>query len=237
MLSEVQNKLYGGGLSPYSPGSMDAAMQYRVPPLSVSPNKCPSPMDYNDNSYGTAQYQCSPATMNIHHSPSHDQTIDTFQSNQPNLQIPNQWNIPIKPDPSLFQTQQQWNMPQTSQFQEQNWNGFTVPANVGAIPESSVPDTNVVMGSMNNLDDPPGLSSVLDLDSQELQQLNSADLADGLSVFDNQLSENLTNNLNIIDSNIPDTQQNNNENMTDSFTRIANSTINEICNLGKNEQM
>lgn len=69
---------------------------------------------------------------------------------------------------------------------------------------------------------PTGLSSVLDLDSKELKELNSAELA-GLNLLDANLSENLTYNLSLNDVG--------QESMTDSFTRLTTATINNICNL------
>ncbi|GLV39989.1 dorsal [Carabus blaptoides fortunei] len=77
-----------------------------------------------------------------------------------------------------------------------------------------------------------GLSSVLDLDSQELTQLDSAELA-GLNLFDANLSENLSNNLSLSDIKT-DTHHKEDmaqENMTDSFTRLTTATIDNICNL------
>ena len=85
--------------------------------------------------------------------------------------------------------------------------------------------------SAMSVDPPTGLSSLLDLDSQqtELKQihLNSGELAT-LNVFDtHNLSENLTNNLSLTDLNAPRQDQS----MTDSFTQLANNVINSICQL------
>lgn len=87
--------------------------------------------------------------------------------------------------------------------------------------------------AMNVIDSTPGLSSVLDLDSQELTQLHSAELA-SLNLFDVNLSENLSNNLSLSDVKQDITKQEDvQENMTDSFTRLTTATIDNICNLNK----
>ncbi|KOC69051.1 hypothetical protein WH47_09608 [Habropoda laboriosa] len=85
------------------------------------------------------------------------------------------------------------------------------------------------------------VTSVLDMDSQQysfdlsLNQLDSAELA----AFGTALSENLSSGLSISDSIKPETSKGVNaeasnmeeNNMTDSFTRITNNTIQELCNL------
>lgn len=63
-----------------------------------------------------------------------------------------------------------------------------------------------------------GLSSLLNLDNNEIKQLNSEELA-SLNCFDTQnLSENLSANLSLVED----------ANMTDSLTRLANNTIDRI---------
>ena len=85
------------------------------------------------------------------------------------------------------------------------------------------------------------VTSVLDMDSQQysfdcLNQLDSAELA----AFGTALSENLSSGLSISDSSKPEMSKGMNaemsnveesNNMTDSFTRITNSTIQELCTL------
>lgn len=85
--------------------------------------------------------------------------------------------------------------------------------------------------SAMNIDTPSGLSSLLDLDSQQLElkqiNLNSGELAN-LNLFDtNNLSEHLSTNLSLTD--ITMSRQDNS--MTDSLTRLANNTIDSICQL------
>ncbi|XP_031339181.1 embryonic polarity protein dorsal-like isoform X2 [Photinus pyralis] len=104
------------------------------------------------------------------------------------------------------------------------WNTITISA--------SVSDAQNAFGaSAMSVDPPTGLSSLLDLDSQqtELKQidLNSGELAT-LNAFDtHNLSENLTNNLSLTDLNPPRQDHS----MTDSFTQLANNVINSICQL------
>ncbi|CAK9794865.1 Embryonic polarity protein dorsal [Anthophora quadrimaculata] len=85
------------------------------------------------------------------------------------------------------------------------------------------------------------VTSVLDMDSQQynfdltLNQLDSAELA----AFGTALSENLSSGLSISDSIKTETSKGGNaeasnveeSNMTDSFTKITNNTIQELCNL------
>ncbi|XP_017877915.1 proto-oncogene c-Rel isoform X3 [Ceratina calcarata] len=85
---------------------------------------------------------------------------------------------------------------------------------------------------LNN--DGTDVTSVLDMDSQQysfdLNQLDSAELA----AFGTALSENLSTGLSISESTKPETNKGANaepSNMTDSFTRITNNTIQELCNL------
>ncbi|XP_034950477.1 proto-oncogene c-Rel isoform X2 [Chelonus insularis] len=105
------------------------------------------------------------------------------------------------------------------------------------------PEPQQDLGFHENL----GASSVLDLDSNQysfdmnqldsLNPLNSADLA----VLGNALSENFSSGLSISDSNkaqAKETAQNSTANnagegtsMTDSFTRLTNTTIQELCTL------
>nr|CAD7444423.1 unnamed protein product [Timema bartmani] len=99
------------------------------------------------------------------------------------------------------------------------------------------PAVSSVAGSVN-----PGEGSILDLDSHQysLGQLDSAELAN-LSLFDGNLSENLSSNLTLSENPPPElkqeqpTQQQQNdvqqENMTDSFTRLTTTTLEDICKL------
>nr|CAD7261383.1 unnamed protein product [Timema shepardi] len=118
------------------------------------------------------------------------------------------------------------------------------PAISGFLEHSSMnippPAVSSVAGSVN-----PGEGSILDLDSHQysLGQLDSAELAN-LSLFDGNLSENLS--ANLTSENPPpelkqeqttqqqqqqqnDVQQ---ENMTDSFTRLTTTTLEDIYNIG-----
>ncbi|XP_018326789.1 embryonic polarity protein dorsal isoform X3 [Agrilus planipennis] len=107
-----------------------------------------------------------------------------------------------------------WNIPSCSNVQQQ-------------------PSNNLGASNSMNFDQQPsnsGLSNLLDLDSQQTElrqlELNSSDL----KFFDtNTLSENLSNNLSLSDVLPPD----NNQNMTDSLTRLTNNTIDSICQLNE----
>lgn len=110
-------------------------------------------------------------------------------------------------------------LPPISNVMNPNWN----------IASTSALIQNDLCVSAMNIDSASGLSSLLDLDSQQLRQinLNSGELAT-LNMFDtNNLSENLSNNLSLMDA------PRNDQNMTDSLTRLANTTIENICNLNE----
>ncbi|CAG2053496.1 unnamed protein product [Timema podura] len=122
------------------------------------------------------------------------------------------------------------------------------PAISGLLDHSSMnippPAVSSVAGSVN-----PGEGSILDLDSHQysLGQLDSAELAN-LSLFDGNLSENLSSNLTLSENPPPELkqeqptqqqqQQQNDvqqENMTDSFTRLTTTTLEDICKLNRTD--
>lgn len=78
-----------------------------------------------------------------------------------------------------------------------------------------------------NIDSSAGLSQFLDMDSQqlELKQLNSGELATLNNLDPAYNLSDLTNNLSLSDIDM----QRNDQNMTDSLTRLANKTIDNIC--------
>lgn len=112
-------------------------------------------------------------------------------------------------------TNNNWNLPT---IQETNTNNLN--ADAFNLNEAT---------NMNIMEMPTGLSSVLDLDSQELKQLDTGDLAG--FICEGSLSQSLTNNLSINDNKNMMKQEENHENMTDSFTRLTTATIDNICNL------
>lgn len=105
------------------------------------------------------------------------------------------------------------------------------------LPRWEIPNVTNVIEAQNdlgacgssamNIDTPNNISNLLDLDSQELKQIN---LNSGeLSTFDASiLSETLCNNLSFTDIGMPRQE---NQNMTDSLTRLANNTIDSIYQL------
>ncbi|KAF5302274.1 hypothetical protein FQA39_LY10313 [Lamprigera yunnana] len=114
-------------------------------------------------------------------------------------------------------------LPSINHMLPQNWNIMT---NSVSVAHNDLGATSVI-----NIDTPSGLSSLLDLDSQQMElkqiNLNSGELAT-LNMFDtHNLSENLSHNLSLSDMNVI----RNDVNMTDSFTQLANNVINSICQL------
>lgn len=139
-----------------------------------------------------------------------------YQIIDPLVQTPSpsdvQYNLPYRDSSTQMNNQTlppinilypNWNMASTSQQ-------ITVQQNISEM----------------NIDSVGGLSSLLDLDSHQLRQidLNSGDLTNITAcMFDtNNLSENLSNSLSLID--IP----RNDQNMTDSLTRLANKTLDNM---------
>lgn len=77
----------------------------------------------------------------------------------------------------------------------------------------------------NNLSMDTSASLLLDMDTKALEEIKSDDLRDlNLPDMTNNLSESFTNNLSLTDIQV-------NNNMTDSLTRLANSTIDDIVKL------
>ncbi|KAF5308883.1 hypothetical protein FQR65_LT00583 [Abscondita terminalis] len=137
---------------------------------------------------------------------------------------PQQYRVPgdalgHTPPPVEIQCSLSYNpLPSISNMLPQNWNIMSESQN------------NLSTNAMN-IDAPSGLSSLLDLDSQQMElkqiNLNSGELAT-LNMFDtHNLSENLSHNLSLTDVKL--TRQE--PNMTDSFTQLANNVINSICQL------
>lgn len=105
--------------------------------------------------------------------------------------------------------------------QNQNWlnpinqtNDYIVVEPVDPPPMNIPPPTN------------DGVGSITDLDSQELLQINTEEL---VSCFNEQeTAERFSNNLTLNDNNRMDQRPDIKENMTDSFTRLANDTLNHL---------
>ncbi|RZB54393.1 dorsal, partial [Asbolus verrucosus] len=107
-----------------------------------------------------------------------------------------------------------WNMPSTSVGNvlniQQDWN--------------VVPATNDLSGGVS-LESASGISSLLNLDSHQME-LKPIDLNSGdLNMFENNLSETFTQNLSLTDVN----GGRHDQNMTDSLTRLANNALDNIC--------
>ncbi|XP_076239617.1 dorsal isoform X3 [Calliopsis andreniformis] len=175
----------------------------------VSPGRTPSPMEYNSYNQPLIQSQLSPQYQST--------SSHVVQQSAAGTHIQ---QFPYVPNTLQTQPQEQLVLNRVaSNYQEE----LQTLDNTGGISGTDV-------------------TSVLDMDSQQysfdlsLNQLDSAELA----AFGTALSENLSSGLSISDSSKPETskaanvEMNNVEesnNMTDSFTRITNSTIQELCTL------
>lgn len=122
--------------------------------------------------------------------------------------------LPVNPTPTT--------LPTASSLPPMTWNLPYLPNLPNIPPSQTQPSTQNIMDSN-------GLRSLLDLDSHntELKQinLNSGELGSfeaGLDVV--HLSDTLNTNLSLTDIQVGGDQ-----NMTDSLTRLANNTIDSIC--------
>ncbi|EFA02850.1 dorsal [Tribolium castaneum] len=127
---------------------------------------------------------------------------------------------PTPPEAPLFQNvlppiggMMNWNMPSTSvvgDMLNMNWN----------------PSAQNDLSGVNLSETPSGISSLLNLDNQQLElkpiDLNSGDLS---MLETNNLSETFTQNLSLMD----ESEGRQEPNMTDSLTRLANSALDNIC--------
>lgn len=140
----------------------------------------------------------------------HYPVIDTLGKNPSPSTI--QFNLAY----NEFQQPQQ-TLPPISNVMHQNWNiATTSTVAIAAAAAAANMHPNI---SEMNIDSASGLSSLLDLDSQQLRQINLN--SDDLHMFDtNNLSENLSNNLLLTDE-----PRNIDQNMSDSLTRLANNAF------------
>ncbi|XP_076173751.1 dorsal isoform X4 [Ptiloglossa arizonensis] len=201
----------GGSFSLYSIGKTSPQPQSTMQALrpQVSPGRTPSPMEYSSYNTPLVQSQLSPqyqpTNSHIMQQASAETDIQQFSYVHNTLH-------PQSQEPLILNRV-------TSDYQE----GLQTLNNAGGGEATDV-------------------TSVLDMDSQQysfdlsLNQLDSAELA----AFGTALSENLSSGLSISDSNKPGMSKGTNpevsnteesNNMTDSFTRITNSTIQELCTL------
>ncbi|XP_076629054.1 dorsal isoform X2 [Colletes latitarsis] len=202
----------GGSFPLYSIGTTSPQSQSTMQTLrpQVSPGRTPSPMEYRYN---------APLV--------HPQLSPQYQPTNSHV---------MQPPSTGTQIQQQYLYVHNTlhaQSQEQ-----LILNNVISNYQDGLQTLNDTAGGIEATD----ATSVLDMDSQQysfdssLNQLDSAELA----AFGTALSENLSSGLSISDTNKPGTSKGANtevsnveesSNMTDSFTRITNSTIQELCTL------
>ena len=157
--------------------------------------------------------------------------------------------------PSLQQTQPHLLHPQLLANAQSQFTHVNIPFTTGTsspqpinnlnatIPESTFPNPNLtnITESSSSTSAVVHLSSLLDMDSQQFTQINSAELSGlSLSMLDGHLSVSGLNGAQC-DRTQPPQQQHQQEqnmdqedNMTDSFTRFANAAINELNNICNN---
>lgn len=170
-----------------------------------------SPMYPQNPSISPQNPSISPQNPSV--SPQPPQILETLSHTiPPASEI--QYNIP----PNNLSSQV---LPPISNIMAQNWN-------IPSVSTAGAPQNDLAGPTAMNIDSATGLSSLLDMDSQqlELKQLNSGELAT-LNTLDAtiNLSETFNNNLSLSDIDM----QRNEQNMTDSLTRLANKTIDNLC--------
>ncbi|XP_076672034.1 dorsal isoform X3 [Andrena cerasifolii] len=199
----------GGSFPLYSIGTTSPQPQSSMQTLrpQVSPGRTPSPMEYSPYNQSLIQSQLSPQ-----YQPTGGHVVQL-----PSVTTQVQQQFPYVRNTLQTQPQQQLVLNRvTSNYQELQTLG-----NAGGVDGTDV-------------------TSVLDMDSQQYSfdglNFDSAELA----AFGTALSENLSSGLSISDSSKSEMSKGMNaemsnveesNNMTDSFTRITNSTIQELCTL------
>lgn len=216
--------MYGGsGLSPaYNPQGGTSPQPQYIFPVENLPGRTPSPLDAQNYAYTPSNYpNITPPPMNIPPAQQQQQQATASMVGGTNI-LTGGGNIQMS-HMSIGLS--------NYMLAQQNWNVANVADDQTAGSFHTAAEASNAMNVVDSAG--AGLSSVLDLDSQELTQLDSAELA-GLNLFDANLSENLSNNLSLSDIKTDthhvkeDVAQ---ENMTDSFTRLTTATIDNICNL------
>ncbi|XP_029047866.1 proto-oncogene c-Rel-like isoform X3 [Osmia bicornis bicornis] len=197
----------GGSFPMYSIGNPQPQPTMQTLRPQVSPGRTPSPIEYSPYNPTLIQSQLSPQ-----YHPTSSQVVQQLSINAHAQQYPYLQNT-LQPHEQLLLNRTTSNYPEL----------HTLDNAVGGVKGTDV-------------------TSVLDMDSQQynfdpsFNQLSSMEFDD----FGTHLSENLSSGLSISDStkvepNIgANTEANNVEetnNMTDSFTRITNNTIQELCTL------
>lgn len=219
--------MYGSNASPMYIAQGGASPQQYLFPVDNLPGRTPSPMDTQNNynfPHPQAQAHNFPSTT-----PPLPLPLPNMQQLTSNIQISNIQMSHMSAGLSNYMVAQH----------KQNWTNVNVANatdedNSNSHCNRETTFSNTFGSNMVDVDpNPTGLSSVLNLDSKELlTELNSAELA-GLNLYDANLSENLTNNLSLSDikTDMFKNDDQAQENMTDSFTRLTTATIDNICNL------
>lgn len=198
----------GGPFPLYSMGATSPQPQSSMQALrpQVSPGRTPSPMEYSPYNQSLIQSQLSPQYQPAH------------AVQHPSVSAHVQQQFPYARNTLQTQPQQQLVLNRvTSNYQELQ----TLDNAVGGVDGTDV--TSVL-----DMDSQQYSFDGLNFDSAELAALGTAlseNLSSGLSISDSSKSE-MSKGMNAETSNVEESN-----NMTDSFTRITNSTIQELCTL------
>ncbi|XP_049790024.1 embryonic polarity protein dorsal-like isoform X2 [Schistocerca nitens] len=196
------------GPSPYMFAGAQSPMFVGAVSASASPahsvGRTPSPMDYVMPQPQQQQPQQPPPHQHPHHQQQQQQQQQNYQMEAKLQEILAAGRL------------------QPAQFPSQ---AHTVQHPTVQVPQQRIADVTSGAG---------GGTELLDLDSQQLSlgNIDSGDLAN-FGLFYNSLSENLSSNLNLTDGGgaAANTEAVGGTNMTDSLTRLANTTMQDICSL------
>lgn len=224
--------IYGGNVSPMYPGASPG------PP---SPNSTPSPVPYTYSNVNLLRHNAGGGLIEVKPSESNPFKTDlTFPTTGPPKPGPEGSGLPypIFPnnprnemgDGGLYVEQSRLAGPTSTGKPDSNNGGS--PENIAKLENDT--DRSHISGNTGN--------TMLDMDSQQyslelnLGNLDSAELTRMAMMTDANLSENLSSNLTLDDKVTKSAMECDQNNMTDSFTRVANNVIQELVSLGDMNQ-
>ncbi|EEB18781.1 hypothetical protein Phum_PHUM534150 [Pediculus humanus corporis] len=223
--------MYGGNVSPMYPGASPG------PP---SPNSTPSPVPYTYSNVNLLRHNAGGGLIELKPNENNPFKSDLGYSSPGGGGGGGGGGGPLKPHGSenstlpysdIFPSRNPPNASSKSASANNN-NGNPDVGNMGKIENNS--NRSHVAGNAGN--------TMLDMDSQQyslelnLGNLDSAELTRMAMMTDANLSENLSSNLTLDDKVSKSAMECDQNNMTDSFTRVANNVIQELVSLGDMNQ-
>lgn len=219
--------MYGGNVSPMYPGTSPG------PP---SPNSTPSPVPYTYTNMSSLRHSAGGGLIEV--KPTDSNPFKAGPDGGVPLTYPNIFPAgstgpEMTPDGAVLYVDQ------SNRLAGPNPAGKT-----GEVSNGSSPDVRISpkMEGDTIRSHGTGGNTMLDMDSQQyslelnLGNLDSAELTRMAMMTDANLSENLSSNLTLDDKVTKSSMECDQNNMTDSFTRVANNVIQELVSLGDMSQ-